>query len=48
MTAEFLLSISVFVVGAFAGGSMAWFARGVLDDVRHEDEAIDRRVRAQK
>ena len=25
-----VLSIAVFVVGAFAGGAAAWFARGVM------------------
>ena len=43
-----LLSITIFVVGAFAGGGAAWFARGVIADVQAEDESIHRRVRAQE
>ena len=43
-----VLSIAVFVVGAFVGGAMAWFARGVIADVQAEDEAIRRRVQAQQ
>jgi hypothetical protein len=43
-----VLSIAVFVVGAFAGGAAAWFARGVIADIQAEDESICRRVRAQE
>jgi hypothetical protein len=43
-----LLSIAVFVVGAFAGGAAAWFVRGVLADVQRDDEAVDRAVRSQQ
>ena len=48
MSKLILLSIAVFVVGAFAGGAAAWFARGVIADVRRDDEEVDRRVRAQQ
>jgi hypothetical protein len=42
MAGEFaLLSIAV-VVSAFVGGSIAWFARGVIADVQREDEVVDR------
>jgi hypothetical protein len=43
-----LLSTAVFVVGAFAGGAAAWFARGVIADVQRDDEEVDRRVRAEQ
>jgi hypothetical protein len=43
-----LLSIAVFVVGAFTGGAAAWFARGVVADVQRDDEQVERRVRAQQ
>jgi hypothetical protein len=42
-----LLSSAIFVVGAFVGGCVAWFIRSVIADVRREDEAMDRRARAQ-
>ena len=48
MTSEFLLSIAVFVVGAFLGGCIGWFIRSVIADVQREDEEIDRRVRSQE
>jgi hypothetical protein len=48
MASEFLLSSAVFIVGAFAGGAAAWFARGVIADVQAEDEVIRRRVQAQQ
>ena len=43
-----LLSIAVFVVGAFVGGTAARFARGVIADVQRDDEEVDRRVRAEQ
>jgi hypothetical protein len=43
-----LLSIAVLVVGTFAGGAAAWFARGVLADVQRDDEAVHRAVRSQQ
>jgi hypothetical protein len=47
MAGEFaLLSIAI-VVGAFIGGSIAWFARGMIADVQREDELADHRVQAQ-
>jgi hypothetical protein len=42
-----LLSVAV-VAGAFVGGSVAWFVRGVIADVQRDDEIVDRRVRAQQ
>jgi hypothetical protein len=38
-----LFSIAV-VVGAFVGGSVGWFARGVKAEVQVEDEVADHRA----
>jgi len=48
MASEFILSIAIFLAGAFLGGCVAWFIRGVIADVKREDEAIDGRVRSQQ
>ena len=42
------LFVAVFGVGAFAGGSVGWFARSVLADLKRDDEAVDRRIQAAK
>jgi hypothetical protein len=48
MTSELLLSIGVFVVGAFLGGCISWFIRSVIADVQREDEEVDWMVRSQQ